>query len=265
MVEKNARRGRRTVAEAAVKLLIIGDVNYDPSYQRDVVPGHKKIVAEYMPEALGVPLVGEREDGTLWCVDGRQRLTALAKLGKKHVRANVFASRGPEHEAEVFKRVNRDRTKLRPVELFNAMLSAGDEEAWGVKKVVEEFGFSIVKTKLNQAPHTTPETLAKQMGCVNSLLRVYRNGGEQSLRFVMTVLRDCWPDDPLKNRDKLVLGLHSFYRRREGSVDTERLVPRLNTTAPGRIFYTAQQGVGDITSNIADVVERAYKKRAGVR
>lgn len=257
-----ATKSLRTVSGSALKVLYLEGIQTDPSYQRDVVSGHKRIVADFDPVGLGIPLVGEREDGSLWIVDGLQRITALRKMGKKQVRAEVFASQGPEHEANVFKLVNKNRTPLRPLQIFTAMLTAGDETAWEIKKIVEDYGFMILATKKNAPGHTSPETLSNQMTCIAAISAVFRRGKEPALRFVLSVLQKSWPDDPMRTRDALVLGLYTFWNRREGSVDVERLLPRLMTTTPAKMIYSSQLGSGDRTTVMADVIERLYKKKS---
>jgi hypothetical protein len=252
---------KRTVAGSALKIVYLEGVRTDPSYQRAVVAGHKKIIANFDPVALGIPLVGEREDGTLWIVDGLQRLTALRKMGKKTMRAEVFRSQGPEHEASVFRKVNKNRTALQPLQLFQAALTEGSETAWEVKKTAEEYGFEIVTNSHRSSANTTPEKLASTIRCISAVQKIHKRAGAAALRFVFSVLKDVWPDDAQRMSDTVVFGLYLFWSRREGSVDTERLIPRLATTTPSKVIYSAQLGVGDNKSNAADVFEKLYKKR----
>ncbi len=257
-----ATKSKRTVAGSALKVLYLEGIKTDPSYQRDIVPGHKKIVANFDPIALGIPLVGEREDGTQWIVDGLQRITALRKLGKKQVRAEVFRSEGPEHEASIFRKVNKNRTALKPLQLYQAALTEGDEKAWAIKKIVEEYGFAIHNAKTGIGPsNSSPEKLSMQVQCIAAIQKVYKKGGDNAVRFVFSVLKQCWPDDPSRVKEVVILGLYCFWSRREGSVDVERLIPRLNSTQPGKLIYSSQLGTGNRDSVLADVIERLYKKR----
>src|SRR5688572_29909905 len=126
---------KKLVTKSALRTVDLDLLAVDSAYQRDVRHGHKKIIADFNDQALGIPLIGEREDSTLWIVDGLQRITALKALGKTKARVEVFASKGIEHEAEVFKLVNLNRTKLKPVEEFKALLAAHDKESWDIKGI----------------------------------------------------------------------------------------------------------------------------------
>ena len=264
--------GQRTVVKAALKVLSLSSLNTDSSYQRDVKGKHKKIVAEFNEEALGIPLIGEREDGTLWIVDGLQRITALRKMGKKEVRCEVFASNGPNHEAEVFKLVNMNRTRLTPSEEFRALLTAGDKLAWGIKEAVEAEGFTVrLIGKSNQGGTTSEadERAARQLTCINTLVGIARHNGTDPIRFTLRTIARAWPGDRNGPHNIIVGGLAAYFIRRDGIVDEERLVPRLQLTTPQKIMYaTVQSSVGGGGSRddaCADVIEKINRKRVGKR
>lgn len=251
---------RRTVVKSALKVLRVEAIQTDPSYQREVKRGHTKIVNDFSEEAFGIPLVGEREDGTFWVVDGLQRLTALRKLGKKEVRAEVFASQGPEHEATVFKKVNMDRTRLSSREEFRALLTSQDPLAWKIKEAVESVGFKIVLGKTGQRGN---ELAAKQLTCVSTLLAVAAKYGTDPIVFACRCSADAWPGDRLGSHNSIVAGLCCFFRRHEGVVDMDRLLPRLRTVTPQKIMYAASQATlsNNMQETVADQIEKVYRKR----
>jgi hypothetical protein len=253
------------VTKGALKVLDLDQLQTDLAYQRDVKAKHKKIVAEFNEEALGIPVVGERADGTLWIVDGLQRITALRTLGRLRVRAEVFASRGSEHEAEVFKLINLNRTKLSPQEEFKALLTSHDEAAWRIKAACEGKGFTIMTTTGKSG---SLEKSAMQLTCINTLRNVEQNWGVEPLEFALDVIKAAWPGDPLGVYHYMVGGLAIFFIRHEKIVDLPRLVVRLGTTTPQRMLYTALQmsvGTGGRNSQIADIVAKFYRKRTSGR
>ena len=110
-----------------------------------IAPNLRVLNSTYQLGTCDTPIfvAGRSADGTLWVVDGQQRLEALKKLGKTTVRVQVFASKGPEHEAKIYGYVNGNRTNLTTSELYLSKLTAGDEFAWRVKEIIEEEGFGL--------------------------------------------------------------------------------------------------------------------------
>lgn len=254
----------KLVVKSALKVLKLDQVelNVDPSYQRDVKAKHKKIVAEYNEEAFGIPLIGEREDGGLWIVDGLQRITAKRKLGHRELRAEVFNSKGPEHEAEVFKLVNLNRTKLSAWEEFKALLTAGDELAWSVKNVVEKCGFRVVQGYTTNAPM---EQQARYITGVATMMQLTKHHGPEPLEFTLRTVKEAWPGDKLAVNNRIIYGMTNFFVVRERVVDEERLVERMRKTTPAKVLYTAAQmvniGSGGGGSQVTAIIEKLYTKR----
>lgn len=61
---------------------------------------------------FGPLTVAEREDGTLWLIDGHHRVLAMMKMGIKMALAQVFKSEGKSHEKEVFSFFLERRVRL---------------------------------------------------------------------------------------------------------------------------------------------------------
>jgi hypothetical protein len=264
-----ATKAKRTVTESALRVLELDEIKVDPSYQR---PRSEHAVAKitkgFNPKAVGVPVVGERSDGTLWVVDGQQRIHAMREMKDKNrrwVRCEVFASSGPEHEAEIFRLINCNRTKLSAEQLYHASLTAGDETCWRLKKLLDEYGFTVPKVRRGKNESTTPATHAKRIRTVKFLSYVlsrgHKYGGEDAVRFILEVVSKAWPDDPLKQKSEIIEGLYNFRQNRGGDVDLDRLVPRLNLTTPAKVIYSAGMGIGSRAANAAEVFERLYRKR----
>ncbi len=253
---------KRLVVKSALRVVDIDTLNVDPAYQRDVKPKHKKIVADFQEEALGIPMVGEREDGTLWIVDGLQRITALKKLGRKNLRADVFNSRGVEHEAEVYKRINMDRTKLTPGEVFKSLLAGHDKMAWEIKECVESCGYLL---QLSGGGNNKKKQNAREVNCINTLVREYRENGIEGIRFALLTAKEAWPDDRMGVHNSMMGGLCTFYARNQGVVDLERLYPRLKgrDITPHKILYAANSASlgNNLWHAVADVIEKIYRKR----
>lgn len=242
---------------SALRVLKVEDIQTDPAYQRVVREGHKKIVAEFDKNAFGVPLVAQREDGTLWVVDGLQRLTALRKMEKKEVRAEVFKSSGPEHEANVFKIVNLNRTKLSSPEIFKAKLTSGDQSAWKLKETVEKCGYVIAY----QSHSAGRAQDAKYISAINSLERVAERFGYEYITIILEITKEVWSEDKYGASSDIINGMAAFLHARKGVIDKNRLIVRLAKTTPAKIIYSGNLGVGSRGNNIAEVLERIYRRR----
>ena len=185
----STKKAQVVVKKNALRELQISDLNVDPSYQRGLTKGVAQIVKNYNPVSFGVPLVAQRGDGSFWIVDGQQRIEALKRMGRhKNVRCEVFASQGPEHEARVFKEVNKNRVPLEPVQIFHAMLTAGDETCWAIKTTIEKHGFSVPKSK-SKGTKESPDLAATRFACVNALAKAYTQSGEEGLEFICRVIK----------------------------------------------------------------------------
>jgi hypothetical protein len=248
------------VVKSALRVVRVRDISVDPLYQRGLVPKHKKIAREFNQEALGVPVLAQRADGSLWVVDGQQRIAALKIRGMETVRAEVFASDGPTHEAEVFRLINMNRTKLNSKDEFFALLQAGDEHAKTVMEVAESCGFAITRGGGNT--HKSAEFRLTNLTTVGTLMRVAQRGGRDAVQFVLTALVRAWPHDDQRTRKEVIDGLYRFWANNGRDVDMGRLIPRLATTQPARIVYTANAMSGDRCANAAAAIADLYAKRS---
>lgn len=254
---------KKRVSKSAVRFVPLDELEVDRSYQRDVNDRSvRKISKGFVAEALGVPLVGQREDATYWLVDGLQRVSALRAMKKNKVLAEVFASRGPEHEAEVFRLVNAQRTRLLPGQLFRAALTEGDSTCWAIKELVEKCGYTL---RLSLAGNVSKGKYSahKEIACVNTLTKIYRDCGPESLEFTLTAIGRAWDNDPLSTYNYILQGLALFHKKKEGAIDLDRLVPRLQSTTPGKLIYSAGLGNWDKGTNLAELLDKLYRRRVG--
>lgn len=125
-------------------------LNVDHEYQRSRIsePRVLNIARRWSWAALGVILVAERADGTLWVFDGQHRKMAADKRADiQELPCMVFSSTAKAEEALAFLRANTDRGPMRTIEKFRAMILSGDELALKVRELVESTGYSISDQK----------------------------------------------------------------------------------------------------------------------
>ncbi len=260
--ESEAGKTKRLVKHSALKVLQISSLQIDPTYQRDVKSGWKRIMNEFDEASLGIPVIGERADGSLWIVDGQQRIYALTKMGRSSVRAEVFRSEGVEHEARVFKRINLNRVKLNPREQFRALLAAHDPIAWAVKDTVESVPpYKLTLTRVNRA-----ETGADKIIAINTLMNMYQTEriGPDGIKFTLRAIHAAWAGDVQGVHAFLLEAIATFWGSFEGTMDEERMIERMKTVTPQRLLYSAgQQAVGmDKRSTLQVILARLYNKRS---
>jgi hypothetical protein len=250
--------GPRLVVKSAVRMVPLDKLQVDRSYQREEQRRQvTKVLKDFSADAFGIPLVAQREDHSLWIVDGQQRVAALRKLGKTVVRVEVFSSEGPEYEAKVFRMVNANRQKLSNQQLFRAALTEGDKLAWAIKECVESCGFVL---RLGMTGVSGKQS-ARELVCVSALSALAKRHGTDPIRFALSVIGRAWQDDKMATSYQIVHGLGEFYAAHEGGVDVDRMAERLNKTTPAKLIYAAGLGNWDRSHNMVEVLGRMYKKR----
>lgn len=235
--------------------LEISKLKIDRDYQRGLKNKHKKIALSLSEEALGLPTVGRRKNGTYWVVDGQQRLEALKRIGRKKVKCNVFDSEGPKHEADIFQKI-QDRAQLTPGEDFKARLEACDEVAWKIKDTVEEAGFNL---SLTGGGNT-----CRDISCVLALCKIYHRQGVEAISFALELIRDCWPNEKLAVSTHMVSGLAQFYALHDGVFHYEDLVKKMRKVDPHTVVYCARMDSaisGGFHYAIAAQVEKVHCKK----
>jgi len=197
----------------------VDELQISDAYQRTIVPARVNRIAKNIDQdAFGSLTVGERRDGTLWVVDGMQRLTAARKLGIAMVPCDVFQSEGQEHEARVFRLKNKERTNVTACALFRAQLVEGDEQTVAIAKVVQAAGLHL---RFETGAPGWPNVKA-----VVSLERAYRKVGVEGLEAVLAIISQAWFGESDALRGDIIYGLACFIHKTP-DFDKERLVKKL--------------------------------------
>lgn len=252
-----------------VRVIRVNQLQVDPFYQRDVKSKHRHIAKNFNPLAYGRPLVGERDDGSLWIVDGLQRWTVAKILGRVTVSCDVFKSEGQAHEAKIYTTLNspKGRSNLTPSDLFRGMNACCDSTAKAIMEVVESEGFVV---KLHKGgTRTTDETRAKQLTCISTLIKVTESWGADALRFALNTMARAWPNDPARTSILIIGSLGLFHYKRGGCISdevAERLIVRLQHVSPVEFFQKAKaQSIthfsGDRFAQGYQILEAIFRKR----
>jgi len=109
--------------------VLVASLNIDRSYQREVVSTHRaRIIARAWDfAAAGYIVVCQREDGSLWVIDGQHRVEAARLRGDIHkLDAIVCSLATVAEEAALFRLLNTSPARVASMDLFKATLMAGD-------------------------------------------------------------------------------------------------------------------------------------------
>jgi hypothetical protein len=218
-----------------VRMVAVNDLIVDESYQREAIAAHVAGIAKnFDEEAFGVIVAGERDDGSLHPVDGFQRLNAAMERGVSHVPCQIIKSRGAEHEAELFGRLNK-RRGLSTHQLFKADVCAGKPDAVAVYEAITAAGLNVRGMK--------PNGKRQAIGGVKQCQTAYRRmgGGEVGAAHVtdvLTMLRQTWGQEHHETayHCAVIGGLAFFLRRFGDNVDRKRLRGLMERQSPNSLI-----------------------------
>lgn len=166
-----------------------GDLNVD-IYQRLLDQRRvEKIKKEWSDDYCTPLIVGCRDDGSLWVIDGQHHLQAALDLFGPdvelpcHIRSGMTA----QMEAGVFLRVNSDRRVVSPGSRIKAGSYAGDAVSTAILEVLDKTGVDYLeeargRKRAEDAP----------LSCWSSLVRIYKEGGRDGLFQTVMFLENAW-------------------------------------------------------------------------
>jgi ParB-like nuclease domain len=183
--------------EFIVEVVKISSLRLDARYQRDVREADvERIARDYRPELFQPIVVGMRDDGALHIVDGQHRVAAARHMEWVEVPCMIFESRGFEHEAEVFERLQTARTILSVPQRWKARLARKEPIAVGATKVVEACGLRL-----------SAELSPTSLSCYTAVERAYERG---NLRDTLLLIIQSWEYDVTGFRSTFIDAVSQF-------------------------------------------------------
>jgi hypothetical protein len=159
----------------------------DRTYQRELDAGSHQLIGRIAAGwdwNLFQPLVvAQRQDRSLWVVDGQHRLEAARLRGDvAHLPCVIFHPGEASDEAAVFVELNQARRPLTPYALYNGALAAGDEQALALDELMRDAG-------LRFAGSADVATLKPgQVNIVGRVRKWHARHGEQATRAALLAL-----------------------------------------------------------------------------
>lgn len=138
-------------AAVSMKWLPIENLRVNSTYQRSISSGGKsntrQIAAKFAWRKFTPVVVCrvEGEDDVYAIIDGQHRATAAALLGLKEVPCSIVAAPSIEEQADSFKSINANITRVTPQDLHFANLASGDEDAKKIADICKKAGVTITK------------------------------------------------------------------------------------------------------------------------
>lgn len=207
-------------------------IEIDPRYQRDLDEKRAKAMARKLqPELIGVPVVSEREDGTLVVIDAQHRITACKMAGFDDlIMCEVHTGLALDEEASLFHQLNSGRSPVGAYDKYKALLVAKDPVTMKIETIVSAAGLRVAKGG------TAKCTIA----AVKALYTVYHRG---NLPKVLSVVMS-WADGDTAYLEGGLLRAFSLFLGKYPDLDTEWLVKTLAPYDAGRIIAKLQRARG---------------------
>jgi len=232
----------RTIAS-----ITAAQVQVDPTVQRTLDPKRvAAIVAKLNTDALGLPLVSQREDEPQYFViDGQHRFAALiaADLADYPVEVGLFTGLTIEQEAELF-RIHNATKALSSVDKFRISLVEGDKESRAIDAIVIKNGY------------TTKPGSASSCTAVATLRAIYRRDTGAALDRALVVIAETWGARRYATHEHNLRALANLFTRYGGAIDVGRLVTKMRSdgdSADPELFVGHLRSLGQASgTNPAD-------------
>ncbi len=234
------------------KEVAVGDLKIDPQAQRTLNEGRAQRIADnIVPEAIGLIMVSQRDDGAMYIVDGQHRHRACQLAGIRTVKAEVHHGLTLDQEAILFLIKNRESHKPRPIDEYNVGLTGGVPLFVDTDRVLKKHELSLGSTSTNG------------VGAVSGILRITERFGPSILDRTLWVAEEAF-DRSAETWDGMILGgIGQFLGRWGDIVDDKELARKMlamGTAAKWRAEILSQSSRGGFNnSGTGSRVTTAYR------
>jgi len=201
-----------TVRDAPGEFLYIkkGDLKIDPAYQRQLNTSRRKLIQrDWSWVACGVLIVGRRDDGYYYVIDGQHRLAAaLSRSDIQSLPCMVFTSGSRQSEAKGFVSTNTVRQAIRVFDKFKAKLVAKDPQAMKINALTKAQGI-VISRSINKSENRKTFRLA----CISKVEKAFKRLGEEKFLCLLEFLKRLYSDEDSLDIDAPIFGgfFHLLY------------------------------------------------------
>lgn len=233
-------------------------VTTDPRVQRPLDPKRvNNILGSLDLDAIGVPVVSRRADGSVVTLDGQHRFEALRQAGFGDAAVTVIEHTGLtlEQEARLFKLLNNTKHPS-VLDLFRIAVTEGDENALAINLIIERNHF------------TTEPSHPHSLAAIRTAETIYGLDKGTTLDRALTVANEVWGSTRFAVHTTILGGLGGVLFRYAGSIRLDRLVTKLKKDAEssdpgrfiGRIRTAAEVNGSNKTDAAAGKIITIYNK-----
>ena len=239
------------------------DLHIDHRVQRDVQTTHvQRLVRDWNPQYAGVLIGSRRADGTVYLLDGFQRMQSRLQAGLPGYVFQVLVHRGLTlaEEAEIFLAHNRGRKNVAAYDVHHVALTLGDPVALAVDAAVRAAGFTVGRAS---GPRT--------VGCVSTMNRVVdRKTGDpanhqENLRHALVTYQSVWGATGTDFfRGEVVEALAIVYATYGDAISDRSLVHVLSRTTIAQLLAAAKTrspGNNRVVSQVVEIIVEQYDRR----
>lgn len=166
-------------------------VDTDKGVQRMMTTVAEKIYLGFDPRYFMYPLIGKRKDGSLYALDGGNRLIAVRAGGVEYVDCVVIESDDERDDADAFLTINAERKGIKSiVKSWAKHISGNDPVATRFFKCIKTAGFI----------HHEKKGYCRIKGSTG-LNKAMVNYGDDNFTFAMLAYKAIWPSHDEVNND----------------------------------------------------------------
>jgi hypothetical protein len=230
----------------------VDDLKIDPEAQRTLNEGRaQRIANNIVPEAIGLIMVSQRDNGEKYIVDGQHRWRACQLAGIPTIKAEIHYGLTQEQEAILFLIKNRESHKPRPIDEFKVGLTGGVRLFVDTDRVLKKHGLGLGSSSTNS------------VGAVSGVLRITDRFGADVFDRTLTVAEAAWGRTADTWDGMLLGGIGQFLGRYGDLIDDSELARKMMDagTAPrwrSEILSMSSRG-GFNNSGTGSRVTTAYR------
>ena len=227
MTNKPTTAARRAALDTHLRWVPLDNMRVaeEGNGQRELTAGRVNRItgAGFDLELMGYPVVSER-DGHFWILDGQARIAALKEwLGEwkgQTVQCRVFIGLTVEQEAEIFLELN-DFTQVAAFAKFKNAVTAGRPVETDINRIVLANHLKVSREK----------TRDDGVGCVSTLVKVYKRSGPEIFARSLRVVRDSYGRPGMES--PVIDGLGLLCQRYNGQLEETDAVEKLASVRGG--------------------------------